>query len=106
MRGVRDEAAAGVEDRAREVEPLLDVDGVRGRPQPLPHLLGHRHEQASEHSEQPGSAPVGAVRRIRARRPAGAGAGRAAARVSSRSRPGRTAARQPASTTVVARPRR
>src|SRR6202044_2167004 len=52
VRGVGDEVAVGVEDRAGEVEPLLDVDGVRGRPQALAHLLGHRHEQVGEHLEQ------------------------------------------------------
>ena len=30
VRGVRDQVAVGVEDRAGEVEPLFDVDGVRG----------------------------------------------------------------------------
>ena len=48
VRRVGDQAAVGVEDRAGEVEPLLDVDRVRGRPQPLPHLLGDRHEQVAE----------------------------------------------------------
>ena len=48
VRGVGDQAALGVEDRAGEVEPLLDVDRVRGGLQPHPHLLGDRHEQVVE----------------------------------------------------------
>ena len=51
VRGVGDQAAFGVEDRAREVEPLLDVDRVRGGLQPHPHLLGDRHEQVVEDLE-------------------------------------------------------
>ncbi len=46
VRGVGDEAAAGVEQRAGEVEPLLDVHRV-GRPlQRRPHRLGDAHEAA------------------------------------------------------------
>ncbi len=52
VRGVGDQAALGVEDRAGEIEPLLDVDRVRGRLQPHPHLLGDRHEQVVEDLEQ------------------------------------------------------
>ena len=48
VRRVGDQAAVGVEDRAGEIEPLLDVDRVRGGLQPHPHLLGYRHEQVVE----------------------------------------------------------
>ena len=48
VRGVGDQAAVGVEDRAGEVEPLLDVDRVRGGLQAHAHLFGHRHEQVVE----------------------------------------------------------
>ena len=41
-----------VEDRAGEVEPLLDVDRVRGVGERHAHLLGDRHEQVVEHLEQ------------------------------------------------------
>jgi len=40
VRRVGDEAPARVEDGAGEVQPLLDVDRVRGTAQPHPHLLG------------------------------------------------------------------
>jgi hypothetical protein len=48
VRGVGDQAAVGVEDRAGEVEPFLDVDRVRGGLQAYAHLFGHRHEQVVE----------------------------------------------------------
>ena len=41
----------GVEQRAGEVEPLLDVDRVGGVLQLQAHLLGDRHEQVVEHLE-------------------------------------------------------
>ena len=94
VRRVRDQAAVGVEDRAGEVEPLLDVDRVRGRPQPLAHLLGDRHEQVAEDLKE---------HRVRLRRRPGRGRGSGPTRVSSRSRPPVIEARQPGSTTVVAR---
>ena len=51
MRGVGDQRAGAVEDRAGEVEPLLDVHG-RGRVlQRHAHLLGDRHEEVVEHFE-------------------------------------------------------
>ena len=43
--------ARGVEDRAREIEPLLDVDRTRGVPQHRAHLLRDVHEQRIEHFE-------------------------------------------------------
>ena len=52
VRGVRDQVALGVEDRAGEVEALLDVDRVRRRAEPLAHLLGGGHEQVGEDLEQ------------------------------------------------------
>ena len=52
VRGVGDQAAPGVEDRAGEVEPLLDVDRVRGGLQAHAHLLGDRHEQVVEDLQQ------------------------------------------------------
>ena len=41
--------AVGREDRAGEVEPLLDVDRIGGVLQRHAHLLGDRHEQVVEH---------------------------------------------------------
>ena len=52
VRGVGDQAALGVEDRAGEVQPLLDVDRVRGGLQAHAHLLGDRHEQVVEDLQQ------------------------------------------------------
>ena len=49
VRGVGDQGAVGVEDRAGEVEPLLDVDRIGGVLQRHAHLLGDRHEQVVEH---------------------------------------------------------
>ena len=51
VRGVGDEAAVAVEDRAGEVEPLLDVDRVGGVLERHAHLLGDRHEEVVEHLE-------------------------------------------------------
>jgi hypothetical protein len=65
VRRVGDQPAAGVEHRAGEVEPLLDVDRVGGGLQPHPHLLGDRHEQVVEDLEHhrvhrgPGRRPAG-----------------------------------------------
>ena len=52
VRGVGDQAALGVEDRAGEVQPLLDVDRLRGGLQAHAHLLGDRHEQVVEDLQQ------------------------------------------------------
>ena len=65
VRGVGDQAAVGVEDRAGEVEPLLDVDRVRGGLQAHAHLFGYRHEQVVEdlqHHRVGGRADVRPVR--------------------------------------------
>lgn len=48
VRGIGDQIAVGVEEGAGEVEPLLDVDGVRGVLQADAHLLGDGHEEAVE----------------------------------------------------------
>jgi hypothetical protein len=48
VRRVGDEVALGVEQRAREVQPLLDVHRVRRVLQLQPHLLGDVHEQVVE----------------------------------------------------------
>ncbi len=51
VRRVGDQRACGVEQRAGEIEPLLDVHR-RGRVlQRQPHLLGNRHEEIVEHFE-------------------------------------------------------
>ena len=52
VRRIGDQVAFGVEQRAREIEPLLDVDRVRGVGERHAHLLGDRHEQVVEHLEQ------------------------------------------------------
>ena len=49
MGRVRDQHPVGIEDRAGEVQPLLDVDRVRGVLQRQAHLLGDRHEPVVEH---------------------------------------------------------
>ena len=51
VRRVGDQRAVGVEHRAGEIEPLLDVDGVGGVLQRHAHLLGDRHEEVVEHFE-------------------------------------------------------
>ena len=51
VRRVGDQAAVGGEHRAREVEPLLDVDRIRRVLEHHAHLLGDRHEQVVEHLE-------------------------------------------------------
>ena len=48
MRGVGDEHPVGVEERAGEVEPLLDVDREGSVLEGEPHLLGDRHEAVVE----------------------------------------------------------
>ena len=52
VRRVGDEVAFGVEQRAGEVEPLLDVDRVGRVGERDAHLLGDRHEEIVEHLEQ------------------------------------------------------
>ena len=82
-----------VEQRAGEVEPLLDVDRVRGVRERHAHLLGDRHEQVVEHLEQHRiGRRADRVRALRRRRRARARGGRAAS----------ASARQPGSITVVA----
>ena len=93
VRRVGDQVALGVEQRAREVEPLLDVDGVGGVLQPHAHLLGDRHEEVVEHLQHH-RVDVGADRQR-----ASAAAGCASARGG---RAAVTRACQPGSTTVVA----
>ena len=51
VRRVGDQVARGIEQRAGEVEPLLDVDRVGGVLQPQAHLLGDGHEQVVEDLE-------------------------------------------------------
>ena len=51
MRGVGDQRAFAVEDRAGEIEPLLDVDARRRGLERDPHFLGGRHEQIVEDFE-------------------------------------------------------
>ena len=48
VRGVGDQRAGAVEDRAGEVQPLLDVHRRRRVLQRHPHLLGDRHEEVVE----------------------------------------------------------
>ena len=65
VRGVGDQLARRVEDRAGEVEALLDVDRVRGALQPDAHLLGHGHEEVVEdlqHDRVGGGAGAGSCR--------------------------------------------
>jgi hypothetical protein len=52
VRRVGDQVALGVEQRAAEVQPLLDVDRVGGVLQLQAHLLGDVHEQVVEHLQQ------------------------------------------------------
>ena len=51
VRRVGDQVAVGVEQRAGEVQPLLDVHRVGGVLQPQAHLLGDVHEQVVEDLE-------------------------------------------------------
>ena len=48
VRRIGDQVAVGVEQRAGEVQALLDVDGVRRVLQTQAHLLGNVHEQVVE----------------------------------------------------------
>ena len=52
MRRVGDQVTLGVEDGAREVEALLDVDRIARVGERHAHLLGDCHEQVVEHFEQ------------------------------------------------------
>jgi len=54
MRRIGDQVALRVEQRARKVETLLDVHGVRRVRERHAHLLGDRHEQVVEHFQQHG----------------------------------------------------
>ena len=49
MRRIGDQIAVGVEHRAGEIEPLLDVHRIGGVLQRHAHLLGDRHEEVVEH---------------------------------------------------------
>jgi hypothetical protein len=51
VRRIGDQRAVGIEQRARKIEPLLDVDRVRGVLQHQPHLLGDGHEAVVEDFE-------------------------------------------------------
>ena len=48
MRSIGDQRARCIEQRAREIEPLLDVDRCRGRLEDYAHFLGNRHEEVVE----------------------------------------------------------
>ena len=52
MRCVGNQVARGIKQRAAEVQPLLDIDRVRGVLQLQAHLLGNVHEQVVEHFEE------------------------------------------------------
>ena len=54
MRGVGDEAAFAVKDRAGEIEPFADVDRRGAVLERAAHFLGDRHEQAVEDFEADG----------------------------------------------------
>ena len=84
--------AVAVEDRAGEIEPLLDVDRVGGVLQRHAHLLGDRHEEVVEHLEHD-RIGLGADR-ARASAAARRGSGRCRSRAV-------TSACQPGSTTMV-----
>jgi hypothetical protein len=61
---VGDQVATGVEQSAREVQPLLDVHRLGRRFQPDAHLLGDRHEKVVEdlqHDWVDGRPDVGCV---------------------------------------------
>ena len=51
VRRVRDQRPVGREQRAREIQSLLDVDGVRRVLEHDAHLLGDVHEEVVEHLE-------------------------------------------------------
>ena len=67
VRRVGHQAALGVEDRAGEIQPLLDVDAQRGVLQHRAGLLRHVHEQVVEQFQQHriGPAAVGGHARRR-----------------------------------------
>lgn len=52
VRGVGDQVAVRIEQRAGEVQPLPDVHRLGGGFQPEAHLLGDRHEQVVEDLQQ------------------------------------------------------
>jgi hypothetical protein len=54
VRRVGDQGSAGIEQRAAEIQPLLDVDRVGRVLQAQTHLLGDVHEQVVEHLEHDG----------------------------------------------------
>ena len=85
----------GVEQRAREVEPLLDVHRVGGVLQPQAHLLGDVHEQVVEDLQHHRVGRRCRWRALRARLRRAAARGRRRASRAAR-------ACQPGSTTVVA----
>src|SRR5580693_1995642 len=52
MRGLCDQLAARVENRAREIVPLLDVGGERGLAEHDPHLVGNRSKAIVHHRQR------------------------------------------------------
>jgi hypothetical protein len=52
VRRIGDQIALRIEQRTREVQPLLDVHRMRRVLQLKPHLLGDVHEQVVEHLQQ------------------------------------------------------
>ena len=54
VRRIGDQRAVGIEDRAGEVEPLLDIDAGRGRLKRDAHFLGDGHEKVVENLEPDG----------------------------------------------------
>ncbi len=54
VRRIGDQLTGAVEQRAGEVEPLLDVDRARGVGERHAHLFGDRHEQVVEDLQQHG----------------------------------------------------
>ena len=63
VRRVGDQRAGAVEDRAGEIQPLLDVDRIGGVLQRHAHLLGDRHEEVVEHFQHD-RVGLGAERRL------------------------------------------
>ncbi len=51
MRRIGDQRPIGSEDRAGEIEPLLDIDRGRGGLEHEPHFLGDHHEEIVEDFE-------------------------------------------------------
>ncbi len=68
VRGVGDEVAVRVEERAGEVEAFLDVDGLGGGLQSGAHLFGDRHEEVVEDFEEYGVGRRAGVGTLRDRR--------------------------------------